>query len=79
MSQRRPAAPGGPDGMTFGADRLVYIAVYGTIEIRVLNKEGKVIDKLLLEGNPPTNYGLAGNGNLIVTEAERGELLEIKF
>lgn len=72
-----PDGPGGPDGMAFGPDDgNLYTAVYGTGEIRVVSEESKVIDKLPLPGKNPTNCAFTTTGSLIVTETERGELLE---
>lgn len=75
-----PDGPGGPDGMAFGEDENLYVAVYGTASVRVVNPEGSVIRHLPLPGQNPTNcaFDPAGKGELVVTEAEKGELLSCK-
>lgn len=72
-----PDGPGGPDGMAFDKAGNLYVAVYGTGSIRIANEAGEVIDSISLHGQNPTNCAFTSSGNLIVTEAERGELLEV--
>lgn len=76
-----PDGPGGPDGMAFDDNGNLYVAVYGTAEIRVVDPSGEVTDKITLEGLNPTNcaFDPFNRNELIVTEAERGELLRIKI
>lgn len=72
-----PDGPGGPDGMAFDQAGRLYVAVYGTGSIRVVNASGDVIEDIPLPGQNPTNCAFASSGTLVVTEAERGELLEL--
>lgn len=69
-----PDGPGGPDGMAFGADGNLYVAVYGTGEIKVVDPSGHVIERIALPGKNPTNcaFDPSGRLGLVVTEAERG-------
>jgi gluconolactonase len=69
----------GPDGMAFGADGRLYVAVYGSGQIKIFNADGKQIGARELPGKNPTNcaFDPAGKLGLVVTEAERGELLSL--
>ncbi len=71
----------GPDGMKFGADGNLYVAVYGQQDVTVLAPNGAVIKRLRTEGRGPTNlvFGLPGTRRIYVTEYERGtiEVLEV--
>jgi len=69
----------GPDGMAFGEDGLLHVAVYGAGAIFVLGPDGAVQDKLPLPGNNPTNCAFDPSGvlGLVVTEAEKGLLLSL--
>lgn len=71
-----PQGPGGPDGMAFGDDGNLYVAVYGTGYIHVVSPEGKVIQKLNTIGQNPTNcaFDPTGKLGLVATEAEKGQL-----
>lgn len=75
-----PDGPGGPDGMAFGPEGHLYVAVFGTSQVRIVNNNGEVIRWLDLPGERPTNcaFDPADQLGLIVTEAEKGCLLSIK-
>lgn len=73
------AAPGtlkGPDGMAFGDDGRLYVAVYGQGDVTVLSPEGKVVDRLPTAGKLPTNvaFALPGEKKIYVTEDELGQV-----
>ena len=72
-----PDGPGGPDGMAFDANGNLYVAVYGTGEVRIVNPAGQVIDRIRLPGPNPTNcaFDPSGRLGLIVAEAGQGQLL----
>lgn len=75
-----PSGPGGPDGMAFHPNGNLYVAVYGTQKVRVVNTKGEIIEDILLPGKNPTNCAFdftSKDVQLVVTEAERGELLTI--
>ncbi len=69
----------GPDGMAFGADGLLYQAIYGDGIIRVINAHGETTRRIELPGKNPTNAAIDPSGELglVVTEAEKGLLLSI--
>jgi len=66
----------GPDGMAFGADGKLYVAVYGQGDVTVLGKDGKVVQRLRTRGSLPTNvaFGLPGQRKLYVTEYRLGQV-----
>jgi gluconolactonase len=66
----------GPDGMKFGADGNLYVAVFGQGNITVLNTDGKVVRRLPTAGVWPTNlhFGRSGEKCIYVTEAETGSV-----
>jgi len=70
------AAPGlkGPDGMKFGADGNLYVAVFGQGDVTVLDPRGRVIRRIEVGGIYPTNlvFGPAGEQSIYVTEAATG-------
>ena len=74
-----PDGPGGPDGMAFDDYGNLFVAVYGTGEIRVINTEGKIIHAIKIPGPNPTNcaFDPSGKLGLVVTEAGHGYLLSI--
>ena len=69
-----PAGIRGPDGMKFGADGNLYVAVFGQGNVTVLGQDGKVLRRHPVEGNWPTNlhFGADGEKCIYVTEAETG-------
>ncbi|UCB46559.1 MAG: SMP-30/gluconolactonase/LRE family protein [Spirochaetota bacterium] len=72
------ALPGftGPDGMKFGLNGHLYVTVYGQGDVTVLGKDGKVSERIKLEGKLPTNcaFGPEGSKKLYVTEVEFGRM-----
>ena len=74
-----PAAPPGikgPDGMKFGADGSLYVAVFGQGDVTVLGNDGKFVRRLKVGGIYPTNlvFGKAGEKSIYVTEVETGSV-----
>lgn len=70
----------GPDGMKFGTDGRLYCTVYGESNVTVLNADGSVAERLMLQGDSPTNCAFALEGNkLLVTEVSVGrvEVLDV--
>lgn len=72
--------PIGPDGMAFGKDGNLYVAVYGQGKIVVVNPDGICIASYDLPGANPTNcaFDPSGRLGLLVTEAEKGLLLSLR-
>ncbi len=71
--------PIGPDGITMGVDGLLYVAVYGSGQIKVVNKKGHIVKTYDLPGKNPTNVAIDPSSKLglVVTEAEKGLLLSV--
>lgn len=72
-----PNGPGGPDGMAFDEEQLLYVAVYGTGSVRIANPTGEVLQHIQLPASNPTNcaFDPSGQWGLVVTEAEQGLVL----
>ena len=66
----------GPDGMAFGADGKLYIAVFGQQEVVVLSRDGAISQRINTAGREPTNlaFGLPGQKKIYVTECEFGQM-----
>jgi gluconolactonase len=69
----------GPDGMLAAADGQLYVAVYGSGYIKVVDAAGQITRQIKLPGTNPTNVAIDPSGKLglVVTETQRGELLSI--
>ncbi|MBS7700488.1 MULTISPECIES: SMP-30/gluconolactonase/LRE family protein [unclassified Chelatococcus] len=69
--------PTGPDGMALGADGLLYVAVFGQGCIKAVDPTGTIVAVYATPGSRPTNcaFDPTGERGLVVTEAERGEVL----
>jgi gluconolactonase len=72
------APPGwkGPDGMAFGTDGKLYIAVFGQQEVVVLGRDGSTVQRIKTAGKEPTNlaFALPGQKKIYVTECEFGQM-----
>jgi len=60
----------GPDGMKFGLDGNLYVAAVNQGDVTVLDRSGRVINRIQLAGPGPTNvcFGPEGSKKLYVTE-----------
>jgi gluconolactonase len=70
------AALHGPDGMAFGSNGCLYVAVYGQHNVTVLDQDGAVVGRIPTKGAKPTNvaFGAPGEKKIYVTEDEFGVL-----
>jgi len=70
----------GPDGMKFGADGNLYIAVFGQGIVTVLDPTGTVVRRIKTEGHWCTNlaFGKKGEQSIYLTEAETGTVQRIE-
>ena len=74
-----PDWPGGfrgPDGMGFSADGRLWCTVYGEGVVAIVTPDGKVSDRLKLQGNAPTNvaFGPDQENKIYVTEHQFGQI-----
>ncbi len=69
----------GPDGMAFAADGALWVAVYGSGQVMAVDPAGRIVQRIDLPGRNPTNcaFDPSGRLGLVVTEAERGEILSL--
>jgi gluconolactonase len=69
-----PAELKGPDGMKFGANGHLYVAVFGQGDITVLGRDGQVVRRIPTTGAMPTNlaFGAKGEKKIYVTEVVTG-------
>ncbi|MBN1534503.1 MAG: SMP-30/gluconolactonase/LRE family protein [Spirochaetes bacterium] len=69
--------PLGPDGIAFDEEENLYVAIILEGIINVYNKDGDIIKSLKIKGSMPTScaFDPTGRLGLVVTEAERGEIL----
>ncbi|HZF26741.1 MAG TPA: SMP-30/gluconolactonase/LRE family protein [Steroidobacteraceae bacterium] len=71
-----PGVLQGPDGMKFGADGSLYVAVFGQGDVTILGRNGAVTGRLKTAGAMPTNlvFGPRGEKKIYVTEVESGSV-----
>lgn len=65
----------GPDGMAFGDDGNLYVAVFGGGAVKIVSPEGKIAGEIKLEGQNPSNCAFIPGGGLLITETEKSQLL----
>lgn len=74
LNPDEPEGIKGPDGMKFGQDGNLYVAVFGQGDVTVLNPDGEVVRRMPVGGTWPTNlcFGPDGEERIYITEAETG-------
>ena len=67
----------GPDGMAFDEHENLYVAIFDEYSLAVFDKAGKLLETIRCEGRRPTSctFDPSGKLGLVVTEAERGEII----
>ena len=79
-SQSGSPDPSGPAGMAASPNGNVFVTLYGQGLIRVFSAEGKFVRDIQLPGKYPTSCAFDPSSalGLVVTEAERGQLLSVE-
>ena len=69
--------PWGPDGIAFDEYENLYVTVFNEHLINIYSKTGNLINHIHTEGSRPTScaFDPSGKLGLVVTEAERGEIV----
>ncbi len=69
--------PWGPDGIAFDAQENLYVTIFNESRINVFGQDGQLINWIECTGNRPTScaFDPFGKLGLVVTEAERGEII----
>lgn len=69
--------PVGPDGIAFDEDGNLYVAVYGSGQVKVWDAHGVKKESFYSAGRNPTNCAIDPLGiyGLVITEAEKGVLV----
>jgi len=69
--------PWGPDGIAFDEHENLFTAIFNESRINIYGKDGQVTGSIPCPGNRPTScaFDPSGKLGLVVTEAERGELI----
>jgi gluconolactonase len=69
--------PWGPDGIAFDENENLFATIFNEHLINVYNKSGELIDHIICKGSRPTScaFDPSGRLGLVVTEAERGEII----
>ncbi len=70
-------APQGPDGITFDENENLFVTVFNEGKINIYSPDGRLINWIKTEGSRPTScaFDPSGKLGLVVTEAQRGEVL----
>lgn len=70
-------APQGPDGIAFDANENLFVTVFNEGRVNIYSPEGRLVEWIKTEGNRPTScaFDPYGRYGLIITEAEKGEII----
>lgn len=84
LKNERPFAkagngPWGPDGIAFDEHENLFAAIFNESRINIYSPDGNLIDWIACPGNRPTScaFDPSGKLGLVVTEADRGEILSL--
>lgn len=71
------AGPWGPDGIAFDENERLFATVFNESKVLIINKKGITEGWIPIPGTRPTScaFDPSGKMGLVVTEAERGEIL----
>jgi gluconolactonase len=74
LDPAKKAAFRGPDGMKFGQDGNLYCTVVWQGDVAVIAPTGRIVERIALHGNGPTNlaFGAPGERRIYVTEQGTG-------
>ena len=66
----------GPDGMAFGEDGRLYVAMFGQADITVIDVDGQIQERIDIKGSFPTNvaFGPDHEHEIYISEAELGQI-----
>lgn len=64
--------------MAFGDDGNLYAAIFGGGAVKAFSPDGNLAKEISLGGRNPSNCAFLPDGGLVVTEAERGELVLVE-
>ncbi len=69
--------PWGPDGIAFDEHENLYVTIFNENKINIYSPNGELLDSIDTIGSRPTScaFDPAGKLGLVVTEAERGEII----
>lgn len=69
--------PWGPDGIAFDENENLFVAIFNENRINIYSQDGKLSEWINCTGSRPTScaFDPSGKLGLIVTEAERGEII----
>lgn len=69
--------PWGPDGIAFDENENLFVTVFNESRVNIYNPLGELIDWIVTKGIRPTScaFDPSGKLGLVVTEADRGEII----
>ena len=67
----------GPDGIKFGADGRLYCTIYGQGVVAVLDRDGRLVERLPTHGSKPTNIAFRRSGTEALVTEVSGSAVEI--
>jgi gluconolactonase len=72
--------PPGPDGMAFDANGDLYVAHYGSGTVDVFDPTGRLVERISVPGEKPTNVAFAPDGTtLVITDVATASLYRVRL